>query len=136
MVESNDILASGDMTRIAKLPEAIRGDPIPREAAKANMSFLRTQVESWLAVLFNVFSSVGRDSQGMVGDVISAWASIADEQVYLLFSAHREIALTRNTGNCKSLSETHCASPPTHRKVSSCPGSWLKRCGKHYRHDP
>lgn len=32
-------------------------------------------------MLFNVFGSVGRDARGMVGDVISAWASIAGDQV-------------------------------------------------------
>jgi hypothetical protein len=52
----------------------------PSEAT-SNMEYLRTQAESWLAVLFNVFGSVGRDGQGMVGDVISSWASVAGEQV-------------------------------------------------------
>jgi ribosomal RNA-processing protein 12 len=52
----------------------------PSEAA-TNIEYLRTQAESWLAVLFNVFSSVDRDGQGMVGAVISSWASIASEQV-------------------------------------------------------
>ena len=46
-----------------------------------NTAFLRTQAESWFAVLFNVFGRVGRDQQGMVGDVIATWASIADEKV-------------------------------------------------------
>ncbi|TFK44425.1 armadillo-type protein [Crucibulum laeve] len=50
----------------------------PQEAAD-NVAFLRSQTESWLAVLFNVFGSVGRDSRNMVGDVISSWASIAGE---------------------------------------------------------
>ncbi|KAF4598258.1 RRP12 family protein [Pleurotus pulmonarius] len=48
--------------------------------AAANITFLRAQVESWLAVLFNVFGSVDPDVRGMVGDVISAWTLIADEQ--------------------------------------------------------
>lgn len=34
-----------------------------------------------MAVLFNVFGSVNRDARGIVGDVISSWASIAGEQV-------------------------------------------------------
>ncbi|CAL1707164.1 unnamed protein product [Somion occarium] len=80
MVESNVAIASGDGERLAKLPEGARADPISQEAASANVAFLRTQCESWLAVLFNVFTSVGRDGQGMVGDVIRAWASIADEK--------------------------------------------------------
>lgn len=81
MVESNVALASGEGEKLAKLPEAVRADHIPQEAARQNVAFLQTQVESWLAVLFNVFSSVGRDGQGMVGDVISVWLSIADEKV-------------------------------------------------------
>lgn len=52
----------------------------PEEVA-ANLVFLKTQAESWLAVLFNVFGSVSRESKGMVGDVISTWASVADESV-------------------------------------------------------
>lgn len=81
MVESNDALASGDAARIAKLPEAVRADPISQAAAQSNVDFLRTQVESWLAVLFNLFSSAGRNGHSMVGDVIAAWTSIADEKV-------------------------------------------------------
>lgn len=81
VVESNVAIAEGDEGRIGKLPEVVRVDPISREDARANVEFLRTQCESWLAVLFNVFTSVGRDGQGMVGDVISAWASISDEKV-------------------------------------------------------
>ena len=56
------------------------GSLTPAEAA-INVEYLRTQAESWLAVLFNVFGSVSRDGQAMVGDVISSWASIAGEQV-------------------------------------------------------
>lgn len=51
------------------------------EVAEQNITFLKTQAESWLAVFFNVFGSVGRDGRGMVGDVISVWAAIAGEQV-------------------------------------------------------
>ncbi|KAH9951521.1 ribosomal RNA-processing protein 12 [Amylocystis lapponica] len=77
MVDSNVALASGET---AKLPESVRADALPSEVAAENVASLRTQAESWLAVLFNVFSSVGRDNQGMVGDVVSAWAGIAGEQ--------------------------------------------------------
>lgn len=56
-------------------------DDVTPEEKAANIVFLKAQVESWLAVLFNVFGSVSRDSRGMVADVISAWASIADEPV-------------------------------------------------------
>lgn len=61
-------------------PQTSLASLTPQKAA-ANVAFLRTQVESWLAVLFNVFGSIGRDSRGMVGDVITAWASIGEEQV-------------------------------------------------------
>lgn len=78
LVESNIAIAAGELD---KLPESVRADVISTEDAENNVKFLRGQAESWLAVLFNVFSSVGRDSQGMVGDVISVWAGIASEQV-------------------------------------------------------
>ena len=47
------------------------------EEIQQNVAFLQSQAESWFAVLFNVFGSVGREKQGMVGNVISSWASIA-----------------------------------------------------------
>ena len=56
-------------------------EPISEEQVEKNKTFLRSQSESWFAVLFNVFGRVGRDQQGMVGDVIATWASIADEKV-------------------------------------------------------
>lgn len=55
---------------------------ISADEAAQNVTFLRSQAESWLAVLFNVFGSVNRDSRGMVGDVISVWAGIAGDQVW------------------------------------------------------
>jgi ribosomal RNA-processing protein 12 len=58
---------------------------LTQQEAQENMDVLQSQVESWLAVLFNVYSSVGRDSRGMVGDVINSWVSIAGEQVRLPF---------------------------------------------------
>jgi ribosomal RNA-processing protein 12 len=78
VVESNIALASGDEVQLVKLPEAARAAPISQSSAKENIAYLRTQVESWLAVLFNVFSSAGRDAQGPVGDVISVWLAIAE----------------------------------------------------------
>ncbi|KZT72213.1 NUC173-domain-containing protein [Daedalea quercina L-15889] len=77
LVESNLAIASGDLD---KLPDAVRADVISRDEAEDNVKILQGQAESWLAVLFNVFSSVGRDSQGMVGDAISVWAGLAGEQ--------------------------------------------------------
>jgi ribosomal RNA-processing protein 12 len=52
----------------------------PPEASK-NIAFLRTQAESWLAVLFNVFSSAPHDGRGVIGEVISSWISISGEEV-------------------------------------------------------
>lgn len=49
--------------------------------ARRNILHLRSQTESWFAVLFNVFGSVGQEGKGMVGDVISAWVKIAGDQV-------------------------------------------------------
>jgi ribosomal RNA-processing protein 12 len=53
---------------------------ITPEQASQNLTFLKTQAESWFAVFFNVFGSVDRDNRGMVGDVISVWAGLADKQ--------------------------------------------------------
>ncbi|PIL36261.1 hypothetical protein GSI_01923 [Ganoderma sinense ZZ0214-1] len=78
MVDSNVTLASEDLEKIAKLPESVRMDPISTAEARANIDFIRSQAESWLAVLFNVFGSVGRDNQHIVGEVISSWIAIAD----------------------------------------------------------
>ena len=47
--------------------------------AQRNIAHLRTQAESWFAVLFNVYGSVGQEGKSMVGDVISAWVKIAGE---------------------------------------------------------
>ncbi|KAG1771700.1 armadillo-type protein [Suillus occidentalis] len=51
-----------------------------RIPASQNLTFLKTQVESWFAVFFNVFGSVDRDNRGMVGDVIGVWAGLAEKQ--------------------------------------------------------
>ncbi|KAI5117784.1 hypothetical protein M0805_000427 [Coniferiporia weirii] len=72
VVESNAKVAEGASDDD---PDALSADEIAQ-----NCAFLRTQAESWFAVLFNMFGSIGRDAQGMVGEVISAWAAIADEK--------------------------------------------------------
>lgn len=83
IVESNLVLSrqDQDQEKYEKLPDVVRLDGVSKEEAEANVRYLKGQVESWLAVLFNVFTSVGRDGQGMVGDVVSAWLTIADEKV-------------------------------------------------------
>ncbi|KAF8639555.1 hypothetical protein AX17_001459 [Amanita inopinata Kibby_2008] len=75
MIETNLALASS-----VHADEMLSSITISSDEASTNLDFLGTQAESWLAVFFNVFSSVGNDSRGMVGDVISAWASIAGQQ--------------------------------------------------------
>ena len=57
MVESNVALASEDMDQIAKLPETVRADAISAAQAQENVAFLRTQAESWLAVLLRLWWS-------------------------------------------------------------------------------
>ncbi len=54
---------------------------VPEDELSKNLTYLQSQAESWLAVLFNVFSSVGRESQGAVGEVIGTWAAICDSKV-------------------------------------------------------
>lgn len=74
LVDSNVAISQGDFE---KAPTTT----ITQEDAVNNLNFLRSQSGSWLAVLFNVFGSVDRDARGMVGDVITSWASIAGEEV-------------------------------------------------------
>ncbi|KAG6830460.1 hypothetical protein H0H92_000613 [Tricholoma furcatifolium] len=73
LVESNVAAQTGSAG------ESSGSNGLTVDEAAANVAVLRSQAESWLAVLFNVFSTVGRDSRGMVGDVISVWASVAGE---------------------------------------------------------
>ena len=75
MVVSNIAIASSETDQNAN-PSAISKDDASR-----NLVFLRNQAGNWLAVLFNIFGTVGRDARSMIGDVISIWASIAGEQV-------------------------------------------------------
>ncbi|KAF5370856.1 hypothetical protein D9758_001883 [Tetrapyrgos nigripes] len=72
MVDSNVSIAEGN-------EEATNPAKIDAQKASHNVDFLRTQAESWLAVYFNVFGSVGRDSRGIVGDIIISWAGITPE---------------------------------------------------------
>ncbi|KAF8200713.1 armadillo-type protein [Pholiota molesta] len=71
MIDSNATIANAEEESFASTSS------VTREEAQQNVAFLRTQVESWLAVLFNVYGSVGRDSRGLIGEVITSWASIA-----------------------------------------------------------
>ncbi|KAJ3778669.1 armadillo-type protein [Lentinula raphanica] len=73
IVDSNVALANS-------VPDTLNPAGITSEQAALNVTFLQTQAESWEAVLFNVFGSVGRDARGQVGEVITAWAGITSEQ--------------------------------------------------------
>ncbi|KAL4078409.1 armadillo-type protein [Scleroderma yunnanense] len=77
LVESNLAVASSMDSEVDHL--TVKGSATPEEAAQ-NVAFLKTQVESWFAVFFNVFSSVDSDGRGAVGDVIGVWANLAGNQ--------------------------------------------------------
>jgi len=78
MVDSNVFLASeaGENEK-----PSLTASHISRSAAQENVAFLRTQADSWLAVLFNVFGTVERDDRGKIGDVIRVWAAVAETEV-------------------------------------------------------
>lgn len=76
MVDLNAALAISIDEEAAALSKTLS-----QEDAQENLAYLRTQVESWLAVLFNVYGSVNRDSRALIGDVINSWASISDDKV-------------------------------------------------------
>lgn len=77
MVDSNLSLASEGREN----EKLSRVEHISRAAAQENVTFLKTQADSWLAVLFNVFGAVSREDRGKIGDVVGAWASIAEPEV-------------------------------------------------------
>lgn len=77
MVDSNVALASGS----DESERSSRIEHISKKAAQENVAFLKTQADSWLAVLFNVFGTVDREVRGKIGDVIRVWASIAKPEV-------------------------------------------------------
>lgn len=78
MVDSNVVLASEDN----EYEGSSRIQHISRTAALDNVSFLKTQADSWLAVLFNVFGTADRCGRGKIGDVIKVWAGIAKPEVW------------------------------------------------------
>ncbi|KAI6040319.1 armadillo-type protein [Pisolithus marmoratus] len=88
LVESNLAVVSEDHSDTKESSKY--STPITREEAAENVAFLKSQVESWFAVLFNVFSSVASDTRGVVGDVISVWANIAEPQE--ISKAYRKVA--------------------------------------------
>ncbi|KAF8628897.1 hypothetical protein AX15_003680 [Amanita polypyramis BW_CC] len=105
VVESNMAQASPSDEGDA-LPDS--SSKIPPQEAASNLDFLRMQAESWLAVFFNVFSSVNRDSRGMVGDVITVWASITGQK-----------ELTRAYQKVVNLFKTNLANPSSQGSVKS-----------------
>ncbi|KAH7888705.1 armadillo-type protein [Phlebopus sp. FC_14] len=77
LVESSLAVMEGDTETTKK--SAASGF-ITREEAAQNVAFLKTRIDSWFAVFFNVFGSVDRDSRGLIGDVINVWADLAGVQ--------------------------------------------------------
>lgn len=69
IVESNYEIESGIVTT---------------EDRHRNLEHLKKQAENWFAVFFNVFGSVGQESRGMIGDVISSWVKVAGDEVTCL----------------------------------------------------
>ena len=93
LVESSLAVSQTDPENVTETSAV--GGSITREEAIQNVTFLKTQVESWFAVFFNVFGSVERQSRGFTGDVISVWANIADPQE--ISKAYRKVVeLFRN----------------------------------------
>lgn len=80
MLKAMKVLVDSNVLLATSFTEATP-QSITQQQATENVEFLRTQAESWMAVFFNVFGTVGRDSRGMVGDVISSWVSISGEKV-------------------------------------------------------
>ena len=139
LIDSNTILAAQDKDRIQKYPALSREDAISQDLAKKNVSFLREQAESWLAVLFNVFGSVNRETRGMVGEAISAWASVAEEKVgspivlkglHCAFSLRASFeALTFNirVGRCPGLRKGAPIVKTESYQTSTCPRRYRGR---------
>jgi len=97
IVDANQSIAAGNFE---KCPTTT----LTPSDAQANLGFLRTQAESWLAVLFNVFGSVDRDSRGMVGDVITSWASVCGEEE--VNKAYGKVIQLFKTNLAKTVQET------------------------------
>ena len=120
MVDSNLSLASegGASEKSPSRPPNV--GHISRSAAQENVAFLKTQVDSWLAVLFNVFGTVERDDREKVGAVIRAWAGIAKPEVCLIrrpaLRAHSHYCSTSRKHSLKSYSYSNKTSPFLDRK--------------------
>jgi ribosomal RNA-processing protein 12 len=54
---------------------------VDQRGAKASLEYLKTLAKDMVAVLLNVFSKLGRDQRGMVGEVIGSWVSIMSAEV-------------------------------------------------------
>ena len=92
MVESNKTLASSPLETDEDMEGQVKRQSLPvhfhvisREDAEKNLAFLRSQADSWFAVLFNVFGSFEKESRGMVGEVIAIWATITKDNVRVLY---------------------------------------------------
>lgn len=83
------VMVDANLTVSNAIAEDIAPEGLTQQEAHENLEFLRTQTESWLAVLFNVYGSVARDFRGMIGEVISSWVAIAGEQVHMSITSHK-----------------------------------------------
>jgi ribosomal RNA-processing protein 12 len=82
------VMVDANLTVTTAIAEDIApSEGLTQQEAHENLEFLRTQTESWLAVLFNVYGSVARDFRGMIGEVITSWVAIAREQVHISISS-------------------------------------------------
>lgn len=100
-------------------PAAVYKSLITVEEAKANISYLNSQTKSWLAVLFNVFTSMEKESRAMVGSVISVWAGIASEPE--LAGAYRNVLshLTQNLAITGKKTSRNPASPESQKAIAT-----------------
>lgn len=78
--------------------ELIAGFGIDQQDAAQTLTYLKTMANEMLAVLFNVFSTVGKEQRGSVGDVIGLWLSVMGEEdisnTYTKVATHLGTALS------------------------------------------
>ena len=86
LVDDEELDVTGRMPFITSKSTPSSKSLLTVEEAKENVAYLNSQAKSWLAVLFNVFTSMEKESRAMVGSVISVWAGISSEPVRCILS--------------------------------------------------
>lgn len=66
-------------TSSAPAAELLSSFGLDQAAGVRNLAFLKSMAKNLLAVLFNVFSQVGREQRGMVGEVITSYLGVTSE---------------------------------------------------------